>query len=225
MVEKCLVRSIPAKPKIYPFAPRSLALRRLMRSCAFVLAVNWLTQGMRGMDRKELSFRLLAEFLAVVLLAALSGLGAAAVVPAAFLAHSLGFTLNGQFWVCARYCPSYRGDPARLHRFLHAIAPELRRVVDCAVVIGSTGGDALGPRSDLDLRLIFPPGPMAWIAVNLLLLRMRTRAFFGRIPLDAYAYDTARSLARFDPAEPWLVIVDRNGDIARRFPDRRLVCA
>lgn len=218
------MRSTPAKPKLYPFAPRSEAMRRLMRTCAFVLAVNWLAQGMRGMDRKELAFRLLAEGVATAILSlALSGLGAVAVLPAALVAHSLNFTLNGQFWVCARYCPSYRGDPERLRRFLGAIAPELRRSVDAAVVIGSMGEGALGPRSDLDLRLVFPPGPRAWLAVNLLLLRLRCSAFLARIPLDAYAYDTVESLARFDPAEPWLVIVDRRGDIARRFLGRRLV--
>lgn len=218
------MRSTPVKPKLYPFAPRSEAMRRLMRSCAFVLAVNWLAQGMRGMDCKELAFRLLAESLAAAILsAALSGLGAVAVLPAALIAHSLNFTFNGQFWVCARYCPSYRGDAARLRRFLGDIAPELRRSVDAAVVIGSTGEGVLGPRSDLDLRLVFPPGPRAWLAVNLLLLRLRARAFRARIPLDAYAYDTVESLARFDPAEPWMVIVDRRGDIARRFPGRRLV--
>lgn len=218
------MRSTPAKPKLYPFAARSEAMRRLMRTCTFVLAVNWLAQGMRGMDRKELAFRLLAEGLvAAILSLALSGLGAVAVLPAALIAHSLNFTFNGQFWVCARYCPSYRGDAERLRRFLGDIGPELRRSVDAAVVIGSTGEGALGPRSDLDLRLVFPPGARAWLAVNLLLLRLRTRAFLAGIPLDAYAYDTVESLARFDPAEPWLVIVDRRSDIARRFPGRRLV--
>ncbi|MEZ5863901.1 MAG: hypothetical protein R3D25_07435 [Geminicoccaceae bacterium] len=83
-----------------------------------ILAVNWLAQGMRGMDPKELSFRLL-------LLGGLTGLIAASLVagplaggtpgPALLLglgmAHSINFTLNGQLWVCLRYCPSYRQDP------------------------------------------------------------------------------------------------------------------
>ena len=149
------MRSTPVKPKLYPFAPRSEAMRRLMRSCAFVLAVNWLAQGMRGLDCKELAFRLLAESLP----AALSGLGAVAVLPAALIAHSLNFTFNGQFWVCARYCPSYRGDAARLRRFLGDIAPELRRSVDAAVVIGSTGEGVPGPPPALAPRLACPPRP------------------------------------------------------------------
>jgi hypothetical protein len=222
------MRSVPAKPKLYPFVPRSEAMRSVMRSCAFVLAVNWLAQGMRGMDRKELTFRLLAELvLGAGLFAVLAGLDvAAAALVSAFAAHSLSFTLNGQFWVCARYCPSYQGDPAELRRFLDETAAELRqsRSIETAVVIGSLAEGALGPRSDLDLRLIFPPGARAWLEVNLVLLRLRAQAFARGIPLDAYAYDSVESLARFDPAEPWLLLADRRGEIARRFPGRRLTC-
>ena len=227
MVDKRPVRFIPAKPKLYPFAPRGEAMRAVMRSCAFVLAVNWLTQGMRGMDAKELVFRLLFELLlATGLFAVLAAMGApAALLLSAFVAHSLNFTLNGQFWVCARYCPSYRGDPARLRRFMRGVARELsgRRSIDAAVAIGSLGGDTFGPRSDLDLRLVMAPGLRAWMAANLLLLRLRARAFLERIPLDAYAYAGVGSLERFEPDEPWVLLSDEHGRIARRFPARRLM--
>ena len=69
------------------------------------------------MDRKELSFRLTAELLLALMMAAL----AASALPlpwatgAALLgAHSASFTLNGQMWVCARYCRWYRRDPMAL---------------------------------------------------------------------------------------------------------------
>lgn len=217
-----------AKPKSFPVAPRCAVMRAVMRSCAFVLAVNWVMQGMRGMDGKELAFRLLAEAalaggLAAMLLAGGMAAGPAWLLAAA-LAHSLGFTVNGQFWVCARYCPSYRGDMVRLHRFLGRSAEAVARAgwLDEAVVIGSTGEGALGPRSDIDLRLICPRGVVAWIRTNLLLLRLRTAAFLGGVPLDAYAYDRVDSLRRFDPAEPWVVLLDRRGRIAAGFPGRLL---
>ena len=77
-----------------------------------------------------------------------------------------------------------------------------------------------GDRADLDLRLIFPPGVSGWLRVNLLLLRLRTRAFLGRIPLDLYAYDSPRSLRRFDQRERLLVLLDRDGRLAAQFPER-----
>lgn len=216
------------KLKRYPFAPRHPWAQAVMRTCLFALAVNWLMQGMRGMDAKELSFRLLAEAaMALVLLPVAVGVGLGPMAPVAALivAHSLGFTLNGQFWVCARYCRFYRGSPEDLRRYRDSMAGELRRAgfLYEAVVIGSAGGGSLGARSDLDLRLVFPRGAAAWLRVNLLLLRLRARAFLLGVPLDAYAYDSAASLRRFDPREPWLVVLDRRGEIVRQFRDRCLV--
>jgi len=224
------VRSTPVKPKLYPFAPRSEAMRRLMRSCAFVLAVNWLAQGMRGMDRKELAFRLLAESLAAAILsAALSGLGAVAVLPAALIAHSLNFTFNGQFWVCARYCRSYRRQPQDLDRYVSTAVTRLQATpwLDSALLIGSQG---LGvgtrtDRSDIDLRLLFPSGIIGWLRCNALLLAWRTEALFRRIPLDLFAYDHAGSLGRFNQSEPLLEILDRAGRLRTRFPDRHWTSA
>jgi hypothetical protein len=223
------VSATTIKAKRYPFSPRSRIMAALLRGCAIVLAINWLAQGMRGMDHKELGFRLLTELaITLGLAAAFTSLGAAlvpATLAAFFFAHSFGFTFNGQFWVCARYCPSYRGDAIRLRGFVEKAAAELHRCgwLDEAVVIGSTGGGALGTRSDIDLRLVFPKGACAWFRVNLLLFRVRAQAFLRAVPLDAYAYDDATSLRRFDPAEPLVVLLDRRGEIARQFADRRLV--
>lgn len=215
------------KAKAFPIRPRSPRLARLMQGLPFILAVNWCLQGMRGMGRKELASRLLAE---LALAAALAGalrpwLG----MPLAFLvgflmAHSFGFTLNGQLWVCARYGRFWRRDPAALERFLGDAAASLRELpwLREAVCIGSRGdlGMVRGERADLDLRLVFPPGGRAWVAVNLLLLRLRAWAFFRLIPLDLYAYDRPEDLRRFDQRERLLVILDRDGRLAALFPAR-----
>jgi hypothetical protein len=140
------------------------------------------------------------------------------------LAHSANFTFNCQVWVGARYCASYRRDPRALERFSGWTAPPCagRRWLAEAALIGSRGGGAqgFGPRSDLDLRLIFPPGPLAWVRTNLLLLRLRTAAFLRAIPLDLYAYDTPEALRRFDQRERLLLILDRQGRLAAAFPER-----
>jgi hypothetical protein len=215
------------KPKAFPIRPRSPRLARAMQSCAFILAVNWCLQGMRGMDRKELGFRLGAELLLAALLA---WLAAGALAPASALllglaaAHTASFTLNGQVWVCARYCRFWRGDAPALERWLQAVALELQDLpwLREAVCIGSRGdrGMMRGDRSDLDLRLVFPPGAGAWLKTNLLLLRLRARAFVDRVPLDLYAYDDPASLERFDQRERLLVLLDRDRRLAARYPER-----
>lgn len=219
--------SLP-KPKLFPVQPRSARLVRWMQSCAFILAVNWCMQAMRGMDRKELTFRLLAEA-AVALALAAAGMAMGLTLPAAGLlallaAHSANFAFNGQVWVCVRYCRFYRRDPRVLEAFLAAIAVELRALpwLDEAACIGSRGdlGRVRGERADLDLRLVFPAGWRSWLRVNLLLLRLRTRALLAAIPLDLYAYDRPDSLRRFDQRERLLVLLDRAGRLRRLYPQR-----
>jgi hypothetical protein len=202
-------------------------LAGLMQSCPFILAVNWCLQGMRGMDGKELSFRLGLEAGTAVLLATLAApaLGVPlALLAGAATAHTANFVLNGQVWVCARYCRWYRRDPAVLDRFIREVAVELHGLpwLSEAVCIGSLGrsGEIGGNRADLDLRLVFPPGCTAWLRVNLLLLRLRGRAFFRGVPLDLYAYDDPLRLRRFDQRERLLVLLDRDRRLARLYPRR-----
>ncbi|MGD9508845.1 MAG: hypothetical protein AB7I59_16305 [Geminicoccaceae bacterium] len=220
--------SVP-KLKAFPIRPRSALLARLLQSCAVIMAINWCLQGMRGMDRKELAFRLLLEGLAGLVIAL--GLSFRLSAPAAlsvafFAAHSLGFTFNGQAWVCARYCRWYRRDPALLETHLQRVTDRLRRLpwLREAVCIGSLGrkGAISGDRADLDLRLVFPSGFAAWLRVNLLLLRLRAEAFLRRIPLDLYAYDRPERLRRFDQREPLVVLLDRDGRLSRLYPRRAM---
>lgn len=218
--------SVP-KAKAFPIRPRSRRLAALMQTCAFILAVNWCLQGMRGMDPKELAFRLAAELLLAAALAwalsrALDWPAAAALGLAA--AHTASFTLNGQVWVCARCCRWWRREPAVLEAWLGGLVSELQGLpwLREAACIGSRGGAGLirGDRADLDLRLVVPPGLHGWLRANLLLLRLRSRAFLARVPLDLYAYDDPDSLRRFDQRERLLVLLDRDGRLVRGFPDR-----
>ncbi len=215
------------KLKAFPYRPRSPRLAAAMQSCAFILAANWCLQGMRGMDTKELGFRLTLELaLALGLAPMLQPLlgSAGALAAGAVLAHSFNFTFNGQVWVCARYCRWYRRDPAALHAFLHQAASVLRRLpwLREALCIGSLGrsGTVRSDRSDLDLRLLFPPGLAGWLGVNLLLLGLRSWAFFGLIPLDLYAYERPERLRRFDQRERLMVLLDRDGRLAATYPRR-----
>ncbi len=218
-----------AKVKSLPLLPARVAHSRLVQNPAVLLAINWWFQGLRGMGRREASFRLGSE---VLLLAAATALLEAAGVAmpsalalAALTVHSLYFACFGQLWVCARYAACWSRDPGVVADFTRRLLRELRARQDLeeVVIIGSLGRRGLcpGPRSDVDLRLVFPPGTRAWLVVNLLLMRLRFRAFRAAIPLDLYAYDDIEALARFDPAEPWLVVLDRRGRIHARFAATR----
>jgi hypothetical protein len=220
-----------AKAKRFPISPASPWLAGALQSCPSILAINWVFQGMRGMQRKELSFRLGFEILMAWLIgAALIGFGWSplpAIVTAVLVAHSLSFTANGQIWVAARYCAAWHRDPAALDEFLADTIRDLRgrAWLSEAVLIGSIAGrgHAGGPRADLDLRLVFPPGFAGWLRTNGLLLLLRWRALLRFVPLDLYAYDSPSGLRRFDQRETLGVVLDRGGRIAVAFPDRARV--
>ena len=186
-------------------------------------------QGVRGMDAKERRFRLVLA----LLLATVFGLrrpGGLLPPPAAAVfgplaAHSINFTLNGQVWVCCRYCRWYRRDPARVDAWLAATIVRLRR-------LDWLGGGAVhrlarfGPRARAGGARTSTsgscsrPGRPRGARTNLLLLRLRADAFVRAIPLDLYAYDGVAALDRFRQDEPLLVVLDRDGDPAAALPPR-----
>jgi len=219
------------KAKPFPLLPQALADSPLVQNIAFVLLVNWVFQGMRGMGKKELAGRLALEGLLVVLLAVLAGrVGLASPADwavAILLAHTAQFLLNGQVWVCLRYWPGWRPDPSRNLRFLERTVALLRRQpwLAEAVCIGScaAGAAPAGPRSDLDLRLIFPPGIAGFLRSHALLLRLRTAAFLQRVPLDLYALDDPAALERHRLDEPLGLVLDRDGRLLRRFAATRML--
>lgn len=220
------------KAKLYRLRATSQSPLFASRSCWFILGVNWLLQGMRGMDMKELSFRLALLGIATLgltwLLSQATALPPlAALLTGLIIAHTLNFLVNGQLWVCLRYCPFYRQDQDRLARRLAHLLDALtkRPWLEEAVLIGSTArlSERPGPRSDIDLRLIFPPGFAGWLRTNLLLLALRARALVTRLPLDVYAYTHPAVLRRFDQTEPLGLVLDRRARLCRGFANRQLV--
>ncbi len=213
------------KKKNFSWMPKSSAMRALMQSPIGILAINWVFQGMRGMQRKEFGFRLLLEAALTLVtflllpseLHAILRLGAALVV-----AHTFNWLFNTHLWVCVRYFPIYRRNPEALAKFLAKTQAQLQSLswLDEAVCIGSVGdsGGIRSERSDIDLRLVF--GRNNWWRVNLLLLRLRTAALLQIIPLDLYAYDNVQALDRFRQDEGLRVLLDRRGQIAARYGKR-----
>ncbi|WP_027136308.1 hypothetical protein [Geminicoccus roseus] len=218
---------IRPKRKPFPLPTGPLWLDRLQQSCLVILLVNWVFQGMRGMQRKELGFRL---GFGAAIAALCGGLAAGAGLPplaalavGVFSGHSVNFLANGQFWVCARYCRRYRGSAARIAAASVALASELAALpwLDEVAFIGSRArGGEPSDRSDIDLRLVFPPGVRGWWRTNLLLLRLRSRALVQGLPLDLYAYDAPDALLRFDQDEPLLLAKDSHGRLRRMFARR-----
>ncbi|HEX2525793.1 MAG TPA: nucleotidyltransferase domain-containing protein [Geminicoccus sp.] len=215
------------KHKHFPLRPAFAKLDRLLQSCLAILLINWVFQGMRGMQGKELSFRLLFGLVVAGIAGSICwSAGAGPLLSPCMgllVGHSANFLVNGQFWVCARYCPSYRGNADAVALATTGLAGRLARLawLSEAAFIGSRArGGAPSDRSDIDLRLIFPPGPAAWRRMNLLVLQLRAWALWKHVPLDLYAYDRPDALRRFDQSEPLLIVKDDDGRLRDMFPMR-----
>lgn len=213
------------KKKNFSWMPSSPALRALMQSPIGILAINWVFQGMRGMQRKELSFRILLEATLMLSMFFLlpPELHPALRLGAAFVAaHTFNWLFNTHLWVCVRYFPIYRRNPNALWNFLAKTHAQLQKLpwLDEAVCIGSIGDidDIRSERSDIDIRLFFSQDN--WFRVNILLLRLRTAALLQIIPIDLYAYDNVQALDRFRQDEGLRILLDRRGQIAARFEKR-----
>lgn len=220
------------KAKVFRLRASSPDTLFASRSCGFILLTNWLFQGVRGMDPKELSFRLLLLIGGSTAIAGIVHTQAEVAPPTALVlgllaSHTLNFLVNGQFWVCLRYCPAYHREQQTLARSVGALVSDVQRQswLSEAVIIGSLARQPTlpGARADIDLRLVFPPGIGNWLRTNLLLLRLRTKAFFAGLPLDLYAYEHPATLRRFDQSEPLGIVLDRKARLRRGFANRQLV--
>lgn len=215
------------KKKRYAWMPENRFLLALMQSSAGILAINWIFQGMLGMQRKELVFRLLLEaLLAFLLFCLLVGCYPVfiATVLSIAIAHTINWLFNTHLWVCMRYTPFYRRSPKAIERYLAGLEAGLSRRVWLreAVIIGSLGGSpgVQSDKSDIDLRIIFPKGLCAWVKTNVLLMGLRTKALFTMIPLDLYAYDEVSALDRFRQDEGLTIILDRDKRVFERYANR-----
>ncbi|PHS73128.1 MAG: hypothetical protein COB22_02345 [Cycloclasticus sp.] len=218
----------PKKKKEFGWIPKSPLLLKAMQSNAGILIINWAFQGMRGMQSKELSFRIILELIMGTLFYAMifgSKLDVGgALLLSLFMAHSVNWLLNTHLWVCIRYMKFYRRDPDALRDFLCRVSGEIerKRWLKEAVCIGSIGDkeDVTSWRSDIDLRLFFKLGLMNYLRLNFYLIYLRTKALFLIIPLDLYAYNDIEYLKNFKKNEGMLLIKDEQGAITQMYPEK-----
>lgn len=216
------------KEKKFPFEPSLPILKIIIKSGFGILLINWVFQGMRGMQKKELLFRIVFELIctSVILLIFIAQDVhlARSFLYALVITHTCNWLLNTHLWVCVRYMKFYRRDPDALSQFLEKVSLELQSkpwIIE-AVCIGSVGDkkEISTWRSDIDLRIFFTRGVMNYIRLNLYLIYLRTWALITVIPLDLYAYDDIDILSRFKADEGILLIKDRNDRIKHMYADR-----
>ena len=171
------------------------------------------------MDKTERAFKIGLDAALTAALARLLGRWLptwAALALGWVIAHTLNFLFNGQIYGVLKHFGGVRRTWEEFNAEVDALAQRIDRepAIIYAAAYGSLARDQWKPTSDLDVRLVRASGARnawraSWFAVN-----ERTRALFGKFPLDLLVLDSCEALERMAEKEP--VVLAKNGAVRGR---------
>ncbi len=140
-----------------------------------------------------------------------------------FLAHTLNWVLNGNWWAGMLFTFPHlhnRGDQATCD-YLNRMAVRLKqdRAISGVMIFGSVSRGQWHERSDLDMRLLRRRGLAYGIAGVLALWRERWIALWARQPLDLYLADDIPFLMKMRPDEPPVFLKKDDPRLDLAYPD------
>lgn len=166
---------------------------------------QWIHQGFTYLDRTEMFWRVVWEFVPFALVFALLHWGCGvrpwvAVLVGFLVAHTLNWVFNFNFWTCLDFTfPSIRnpGNDATIDylRRMQARMMKNEAVTGC-MIYGSLSRGVWHNKSDLDMRIIGQPGFANGFKIYWAVFRERLFAVGERQPLDLYQADGVRFLKR-----------------------------
>jgi hypothetical protein len=165
-------------------------INNIINTFIIVLFVNWIFQGMRGMQYKELSFRVIIEILFIFLIFYFLKFS---LLLSFLLVHTFFWIFLCQFWLINRYSLNYTNNLKKMNQTYKKIINKVIRfkTLDEAIVIGSLSSQKkiLKINSDVDLRIFFSNSIKSYFTLNLFLSYLRIYSFITKFPLDIYCYD------------------------------------
>ncbi len=191
---------------------------------------GWAHQGFFYLDRTQRIGRVVLEIVPTAILAGLIGAVAGISLShiwlwcaSLFLAHTLNWILNGNWWAGMLFAFPHlrnRGDRATC-AYLNGMADRLRRdrAISGAMVFGSVARGKWHERSDVDVRLLRRPGVWNGVTGVLVLLRERWIALWSRQPLDIYLVDGIPFLKRMRADEPPVFLKRDDPRLELAYPD------
>lgn len=194
-------------------------LNKVLSTKMVIILSNWTLQGMRYMNWRERTYRLLCEGLCIVLLAGLLK-GAFIVI---ILAVHTGFWLfNGHFFVLMRYIFDIRFKEERFWMYVKKIAERMKKrsYVRGCVAFGSISRGRFSNTSDFDVRVISKPGPLSLLKSCNAVAYERFLAFWCCFPIDIYVFDHQDLDKKISPLEDPLIICDPEGSLGDKYKDR-----
>ena len=111
-------------------------INNIINTFIIVLFINWIFQGMRGMQYKELSFRVIIEILCIFLIFNFLKIN---LLLSFFFVHTFFWIFLCQFWLINRYSLNYTNDLKKMNHVYKKIIDKVLKfkTLDEAIVIGS----------------------------------------------------------------------------------------
>ena len=215
------------KKKRYAWNPKNEILYKLMTSRVGVVCINWVFQGVLGMDRAERVFKILLDLLLTMLASAAFSLARfplwLAVASGFITAHTINWLFNTHFWVMGRYLGITHNPRSRILtyiRFLAEVAQDRAFLLGVIVFGNMTRGGEVRSDSDIDVRYVREKGVANAVRANLFSLREKIRALFLKMPLDSYICDELSSLDRLRKEERPIILYDPHGVLKEKYQSR-----
>lgn len=197
-----------------------------MSSTPGVILINWVFQGMLGMDRTELLFHIAIDvlFTGVFFLFFHNMLNIwLCLFLSFFLAHTLNWLFNTHFWVMGRYIGISETSQETVFKYLSQIYDSVRKrpCIAGVIVFGKmTRGGEITSTSDVDIRFISKNGLANRIKANTYGAWQKTKSFFKKFPLDLYILDNCNSLDKMREDEIPIIIFDPDDMLKQKYAHR-----
>lgn len=166
-----------------------------------IISGNWLFQGMKNMDKYELSLKLLIDLIIVFFIK--TQFNHLNFYYSFFIAHSINWILNGHFFTLSRYVYPFPKKKDDFEKFIKIIKNCTKNLsfIDEVLIFGSYCRNEINELSDLDIRIIVKDRPLNGIAGAIVCFLLRFLALLLTFPLDIYSISNKKALKYLDPDE------------------------
>ena len=187
-IPKCLSILFPYKEKSLRVVPKNKILYLLSQNKLSIILINWIFQGMLGMDVLDLIGKLCIDIFFTLIFVFLFGSSYTINWFFAFIiAHSINWLINTHFWVIGRFIGFTRTDSKRFYLYLKSITKRFSKnksLLGIIVIGAASRGGGVKETSDIDMYFISKKGLKNSINSVQFTWRERFLAFINKFPLD-----------------------------------------
>ena len=166
-----------------------------------IIAGNWVFQGMKYMDKYELSLKIFIDLIITFYIKI--QFNQLNLYYSFFIAHSINWILNGHFFTLSRYVYPFPKKKADFEKFINIIRIFSKNLsfINAVLIYGSYCRNELNELSDLDVRVLVKNSLLNGMAGAIFCFILRFLALILTFPLDIYIVSNKKALNRLNPSE------------------------